>query len=277
MNIQLIISSIELGAIYSLVTLAVWFATTIISFEDLSVEGTFVLGGALTTYSILSLKLPAIIALIFAFCGGAFAGAATGILHTFLGLSQMLSGIVVATALFSFNLALCSAQAMLPLDQLLFAVVPAKMAYALLLPICVGIYVVISWLLTTEIGFVLRAIGRNASVIEALGKDTRLFKIGALALTNGLTALAGALLVQYVGYFSIWSGIGTLVIALASLMISKIIGKQPYYLIAGSLLYQFLIAITLELRMAPEWNKAISAAIIIMLVGAHQFMKGSHA
>ena len=261
---------IERGLIFSITVMAIYITSRIIRFDDLSVEGSFGLGGALMAL-LITYSMPWFIALPLATFSGAFAGLATGLLHTKLKLNNLISGIVVTTALFSINLKIAGSNMMLGNNTTLFNVLKIPHLF-ILLPLITTILFIIKWLLTTEFGFLLTAVGDNKQMLTNLGKNADLYTIAALMLSNGLTAFTGALFVQYVGYFSIWASVGVLIIALAGLILAETLNKQfTVNLIIGAILYQAIIAATFECNIDPEWNKLITALLIIAMITLKQY------
>jgi putative ABC transport system permease protein len=123
------------------------------------------------------------------------------------------------------------------------------------------------WALNTEAGFILRTVGANPIVLTTLGKSRNAIKVMGLVLANALNALTGSLFVQYVGYFSIWSNVGILIMALASLMLGEALTKkQGLNALLGSIIYQAIIALTFELNLDQDWNKLVTALLIIALL-----------
>lgn len=268
-NLSILTGIVERGLIFGLVICAVYLSTRLIAFDDLSVEGSFGLGGAVTALWLVHSWCP-FTALVIASCAGALAGAITGILHTKLKLNNLISGVVTTTALFSINLKLAGANAALNTHRTIFDFVPNTLAtikcVIILLPLCVGILYGVQWLLTTQVGLLLKAVGSNPRVLTALGKSSHRFIVFTLALANGLTALAGALFVQYVGYFSIWAGLGIFITSLIGLIIAQMVSSScGPLLIVGSIAYQTIVAITFEFDVDQDWNKLITALLIIVL------------
>jgi len=256
---------IERGLIFSLAVMSIYISSRIIRFDDLSVEGSFGLGGALMAL-LITQSCPWWIALPLATCSGALAGLATGLLHTKLKLNNLISGIVTTTALFSINLKIAGSNMIIGNKATLFSSLPSH-KIALLIPVIMFVLLSIQWLLKTEFGFLLYAVGDNKQMLTNLGKDADSYTIAALMLSNALTALSGALFVQYVGYFSIWASVGILIIALAGLILSETFGKQfSYNIIIGAIIYQAIIATTFEFNIDPEWNKLITALLIIIMI-----------
>jgi len=259
---------IERGLIFSVSVMSIYLTSRIIRFDDLSVEGSFGLGGALTAL-LLSYNISWIIALPIATIGGAIAGLATGLLHTQLKLNNLISGIVVTTALFSINLKIAGSNMMLGNKSTLFSLLGDANALKLivLLPLIGGLLLLMKWFLNTECGYLLNAVGDNPQMLTNLGKNPQLYTIAALMLGNALTALCGALFVQYVGYFSIWSSVGLLIIALAGLILSETVSQGfGINLLIGAIAYQAIIAATFEFNVDPEWNKLITALLIIIMI-----------
>jgi putative tryptophan/tyrosine transport system permease protein len=260
---------IERGLIFSITVMAIYITSRIIRFDDLSVEGTFGLGGALMAL-LLTYNVSWIVAFPLVIAAGAIAGVVTGLLHTKLKLNNLISGIVVTTALFSINLKIAGSNMVIGNKATLFDLIAAftNAKIIILVPVICALLLLIKWFLHTECGFLLEAVGDNPQMLTNLGKDADTYTIAALALANGLTALAGALFVQYVGYFSIWSSVGILIIALAGLILSETFGKSfGYNLLIGAILYQAILAATFEFNVDPEWNKLITALLIILMIG----------
>jgi putative ABC transport system permease protein len=259
---------IERGLIFAITVMAIYMTSRIIHFDDLSVEGSFGLGGALMAL-LLTRNVHWLIAFPLVIAVGAIAGLATGILHTKLKLNNLISGIVVTTALFSINLKIAGSNMVIGNRTTLFDLIAlsANMKIIILLPLVCGLLMIIKWFLNTECGFLFKAVGDNPQMLTNLGKDADTYTIAALALANGITAFAGALFVQYVGYFSIWSSVGILIIALAGLILSETLGKTfGFNLLVGAILYQAILAATFEFNVDPEWNKLITALLIILMI-----------
>jgi len=259
---------IERGLIFSISVMAIYITSRIIRFDDLSVEGSFGLGGALMAL-LLTRSIHWAIAFPLVIAAGAIAGLATGLLHTKLKLNNLISGIVVTTGLFSINLKIAGSNMVLGSKPTLFDLIPgaANMKIIILLPVISGLLLIIKWFLRTECGFLFKAVGDNPQMLTNLGKNAHTYTIAALMLANGLTAFAGALFVQYVGYFSIWSSVGILIIALAGLILSESLGQAfGFNLLIGAILYQAIIAATFEFNVDPEWNKLITALLIVLMI-----------
>ncbi len=273
---------IERGLIFGITVMAIYITSRIIHFDDLSVEGTFGLGGALMAL-LLTRNVHWFIAFPLVIAAGAIAGAATGLLHTKLKLNNLISGIVVTTALFSINLKIAGSNMVVGSKPTIFDLIAgaANMKIIILLPLICALLLTIKWFLHTECGFLFKAVGDNPQMLTNLGKNADTYTIAALALANGITACAGALFVQYVGYFSIWSSVGILIIALAGLILSETLGKSfGFNLLIGAILYQAILAATFEFNVDPEWNKLITAVLIVLMIALKKHStildKGNH-
>lgn len=259
---------IERGLIFSVPVMAIYITSRIIRFDDLSVEGSFGLGGALMAL-LLTKNISWMIAFPVVIFTGALAGLATGLLHTKLKLNNLISGIVVTTGLFSINLKIAGSNMIVGNKTTLFDLFAAlgNAKIFVLLPLIIALLMLVRWFLHTECGYLFNAVGDNPQMLTNLGKNADTYTIAALMLANGLTAFAGALFVQYVGYFSIWSSVGILIIALAGLILSETLGHAfSFNLIVGAILYQAIIAATFEFNVDPEWNKLITAVLIILMI-----------
>ena len=272
---------IERGLIFGITVMAIYMSSRVIHFDDLSVEGSFGLGGALMAL-LLTRNVHWLLAFPLVIIAGAVAGTITGLLHTKLKLNNLISGIVVTTALFSINLKIAGSNMVIGNKATLFTIADtANMKIILLLPLVCALLIAIKWFLQTECGFLFKAVGDNPQMLTNLGKNADTYTIAALAFANGITAFAGALFVQYVGYFSIWSSVGILIIALAGLILSETLGKNfGFNLLIGAILYQAILAATFEFNVDPEWNKLITALLIILMIALKKhstlFDKGNH-
>lgn len=259
---------IERGLIFSITVMAIYITSRIIRFDDLSIEGSFGLGGALMAL-LLMYNTPWFIAFALVIMAGAVAGLVTGLLHTKLKLNNLISGIVVTTGLFSINLKIAGSNMILSNKSTIFDLIAgvSTLKIMILLPLICALRLLMKWFLQTECGYLLHAVGDNPQMLTNLGKNADTYTIAALMLANALTAFAGALFVQYVGYFSIWSGIGILIIGLAGLILSETISYAfGFNLLIGAIAYQAIISATFEFNIDPEWNKLITALLIVIMI-----------
>lgn len=287
---------LERGIIFWFVVAAVWLSSQLLKFDNLAIEGAFGLGGAVTAFLIVADFSP-ILVLIAAFFSGVLSGVFTALLHRKVGLNNLISGIVVTTGLFSILLKIAGSHQSLAGHDTIFTLVPYYgrfvpvgrylRHYVPIYPLFPLMFIIgfffstMRWLLTTEFGYLLHAVGDNRQMITNLGKSVDFYLMAGLGLSNGFAAVAGSLFVQYTGYFSIWTGVGMLVIGLAGMIIAQTISKEFGRALAfGSILYQLIITLTIELQLDQDWNKAITALLIVLLIVVKQFImrkEGTHA
>lgn len=254
----------EEGLVYAIMALGVYITYKILDFPDLSVDGTFPLGAALTAIGISSGFLNPAAALFLSFGAGAAAGCVTGLIHVKLKVRDLLSGIIVMTALYSINLRIAG-RANLPIfnkdtifsNPFLTRYVPAALA-PYMVTIILFIIVLICKLaldayLKTRSGYLLRAVGDNDALVTSLAKDKGMVKIVGLAIANGFAALAGSVYCQQKGFFDISIGTGTIVIGLANVIIGTQLFKRFGFVksttavIIGSILYKACVSMALLL------------------------------
>jgi putative ABC transport system permease protein len=273
--IDLIIGITERGLIFSCIVAATYLSSRLINFDNLSIEGSFGLGGALTAL-LISWNVNPWLGLVSAAAVGSLSGVAVGLLNTKLKLNSLISGIVVTTGLFSITLKTGGANMALNGKNTIFNLMPNFLipyqALTLLLVFCTILFIFIKWFLETEIGFLLRTVGDTPQMLTNVGKSVDKYKIMGLAISNALAAVGGALFVQYTGYFSIWTSVGLLIIGLAGMIIAETIDKNfSTILIIGSIWYQAIIALTFEMQLDQDWNKLITAMLIILLIAAKKY------
>lgn len=276
-GLDIIQGIIEQGLIYAIIVAGIYLSSRVINFDDLSVEGSFGVGGAISAIFVAAGSYP-IIGLIGAMIAGALAGMCTGLLNTKLKLNNLISGIVVTTGLFSITLKIAGANMGLSGKPTIFSLIPESLMHykflIILLPINLAVIYLIKWFLNTEVGFLVRAVGDNPQMLTNLGKSTDFYKTLALMLSNMLAALGGALFVQKVGYFSIWANVGILIVSLAGLILSEAITKKfGVAIIAGAIAYQAIISMTFELQIDQDWNKLVTALLIVALILIKNMLK----
>ena len=261
---------LEEGLVYAVMALGVYITYKILDFPDLSVDGTFPLGSALTAAGIANgLPLVGVIhpaaALPLSFLVGAFAGCVTGLIHVKLKVRDLLSGIIVMTGLYSINLKIAG-QANLPIfskdtifsNAFLTGHVPEFLrpytTFLILMAITIVCKLLLDAYLTTRSGYLLRAVGDNDVLVTSLAKDKGMVKIVGLAIANGFAALAGSIYCQQKGFFEISTGTGTMVIGLANVIIGTQLFKRLSFfkattaVIAGSILYKACVSLALMIN-----------------------------
>lgn len=266
----IIFGILEEGLVYAIMALGVYITYKILDFPDLSVDGTFPLGAAVTAAGIAN-GLPfigtisTVAALFISFTVGALAGCITGLIHVKLKVRDLLSGIIVMTALYSINLRIAG-KANLPIfsketifsNSFLSAHVPEAaspfIVTIILFVIVMICKVLLDAYLQTRSGYLLRAVGDNDVLVTSLAKDKGLVKIVGLAIANGFAALAGSVYCQQKGFFEISIGTGTMVIGLANVIIGTQLLKRVGFIrsttavIIGSIVYKACVSIALLLN-----------------------------
>ena len=266
----IIFGILEEGLVYAIMALGVYITYKILDFPDLSVDGTFPLGAAVTAAGIAN-GLPFIgtispvAALFISFAVGALASCITGLIHVKLKVRDLLYGIIVMTALYSINLRI-TGKANLPIfsketifsNSFLSAHVPEAaspfIVTIILFVIVLVCKVLLDAYLQTRSGYLLRAVGDNDVLVTSLAKDKGLVKIVGLAIANGFAALAGSVYCQQKGFFEISIGTGTMVIGLANVIIGTQLLKRVGFIrsttavIIGSIVYKACVSIALLLN-----------------------------
>ncbi len=265
---------IERGLVFSIIVASVYIASRLITFDNLAVEGAFGLGGALTAYLMFHGYHPWA-SLAGAIMIGALSGVITGVLHTKLKLNKLMSGIVVTTGLFSITLKIAGSNMALGNKATVFSCIPTVLApyqaFIVLAILSLFLFAMISWFLKTEVGYLLRAAGDTPQMLANLGKSVDFYIIMGLMISNMLAALSGALFVQYSGYFSIWASVGVLIIGLAGMILAQTLNRSfGWSLVVGSIAYQAILALTFELQLDQNWNKLITAVLIVLLIVINQ-------
>ena len=253
---SIILGVLNEGLIYALMALGVYITYTILDFPDLSVDSTFPMGAAVTATLILA-GMPPVLTLFIAFGAGALAGTVTGLIHVKLKVRDLLSGIIVMTALYSLNLRITGDKANLPIfsrdtifDNEFVYGLPSPLnefsTVVILLLIVAAVKILLDLYMKTRSGYLLRAVGDNETLVTSLAKDKGSVKI--LGLANGLAALSGAVYCQQKGFFEISVGTGTIVMGLASVIIgTKVFArfgklKATTAVILGTIVYKACVS-----------------------------------
>ena len=269
---------IEKGLIFSGVVAAVFISTRLINRDNLSIEGAFGLGGALSALCALYGINPFVNLAVSTFVAG-LSGTIMGLLMTKARINHIVSGIVVTSGLFSVVLVTVGSNVALAHNPTLFNIVTSPFfgpyKKLIILGILVsGVIALVRWVLKTEVGLLLHAVGDTPQMVINVGKSIDRYTILGMTLSNTLAALSGALFVHDSGYFSIWSSVGVMVIGLAGLILAQTINNEwGWSLVVGSVAYQALISWTFELQLDPNWNKLITAVLIIALIMAKQSLR----
>lgn len=272
-----ILSALELGCIYALVALALFLSFRILNIADMTTDGSFTLGCAVS--ATIAVAGHPILALPAAMAAGAAAGFVTAALQTRFRIPSILAGIITNTGLYTVNLAVMGFSSnvnMLKTPTLFSLLKPTlgagfKLIPAALISILAGL--LLAAFLKTRLGLSIRATGDNPDMVRASSINTAFTVTVGLCIANAMTALSGAVLAQYQKTADINMGTGMVIIGLASLIIGETIlpkGKTLVKIlgaILGSIVYRFIIAIALRLDLPSECLKLISAVIVALAIG----------
>ncbi len=258
MSLYTLLGAFEIGLIFSLVALGVYISFRLLRFPDLTVDGSFPLGGAVAATLISSGSDP-FLATIVATIAGAVAGLITGWLNIRLKIMDLLASILMMIALYSINLRIMG-KPNVPLitEPTVFSVLqPDSISDYVLRPLLLVVVVLaakflLDWFFSTQTGLAMRATGSNARMARAQGVHTGLMVLGGMALSNALVGLAGALFAQTQGGADISMGVGTIVIGLAAVIVGEsLLPSRRLYLatiavVVGAIVYRFFIALALN-------------------------------
>ena len=270
------------GLIWGLMALGVYITFRILDAADLTVDGSFTLGGAVAVMLILG-GCPAWLAVLCAVLAGMLAGLVTGLLHVKLGIPIILAGILTQFSLYSINLHVMgmAANKALSVDKYRLLLSSRNIPSAILTSLLIA-FVLVSvfyWYFGTERGCAIRCTGNNPALARALGIDIGRMKIIALALSNGLVALSGALMSQFQGFADINMGRGAIVIGLAAVIIGEALGRallgkrlnfygRMSFAVIGGIMYYLVVVVVLWLRLNSNDLKLITAVIVALFLAA---------
>ena len=283
---NLIISTIAQGLLWALLALGVFITFRILDVADLTVEGSFPMGAAISAV-LITMGVNPWLTVVIAGIGGMVAGAVTGWIHTKLKIPALLAGILTMIALYSVNLHIMGKAniSLLRMDTVYSAIhsmgvsnVVALTIIGVVVTVVVGLF--LFWFFGTELGTSIRATGVNPQMIRAQGVNTDSMIVLGLLLSNGFVAVSGALIAQSQGFADIGMGVGTIVIGLASVIIGevlfasssvvrKLFGNSSFVLslvavVFGSIIYRIVIAAVLYLGMPPNDLKLFTAILVAL-------------
>ncbi len=276
-----IVTILEQGLIYAILALGVYITYKILDFPDLTVDGSFPLGAAVTA-ALITRGMNPYLTLPVSFLAGVLAGVCTGLIHVKCKVRDLLSGIIMMTALWTVNLYIAGT-ANVPLfsrdsifkNDFLIEIVPESMkSYVTLIVVlilAVVCKIILDLYMNTKSGYLLRAVGDNETVVTALAKDQGNVKILGLAIANGLVSLAGCVFAQEERVFEISMGTGAIVIGLASVIIGTSIFKKISYVktttavIIGSIIYKACVAVAIR-NFEPQAMKLITAVLFLIIL-----------
>ena len=286
------IDGLQMGLCFAVLALGVYISYSILDFPDLSVDGTFPLGGVCCTVLMLKLGVPALIAVFLSFFAGVIAGAVTGILHVKFNISKLLSGIIVMTALLSVTLALTKLLTKTGFTTTIFSfrsenltgIFSGKTAsllgnansdYMIILIeliFVISVKVIIDLFLKTKLGYMLKATGDNEMLVASLGKDNGTYKILGIALANGFSAMSGALYSNLYSQYDNSCGSGKVVMALASVIIGMaVFSKIRFFadttaVILGAVIYSLCLNYLVLVDTNGIYLKLLNAVMFALIL-----------
>ncbi len=271
---------ISQGLIWGIMALGIYITFRLLDVADLTVDGSFTTGGAVTVMLILG-GWPAWAALLVAVAIGMLAGLCTGLLHTRFGIPAILSGILTQFALYSINLRIMgmAANKAVSVDKYHLILSSRNIPLAILTAAVIALLLicVFYWYFGTEQGSALRATGSNPAMSSALGINIAHMKVLGLALSNGIVAMAGGLMCQYQGFADINMGRGAIVIGLAAVIIGEVIANallKKYvnffvtlaFTVIGGILYYLVVVVVLWLRLNSNDLKLFTAIVVALFL-----------
>ena len=271
--------AVSQGVLWGIMVLGVYITYKILDIADLTVDGSFALGGCVCALLVVDKGLDPLLALGLATLAGMIAGAVTGVLHTIFDIPAILAGILTQIGLWSVNLRVMgkSNRPLVKVDTIFSRIVDMsgmkQSAVSLVIGVLIAILIIafLYWFFGTELGSTLRATGNNENMIRALGVNTKYTKLLALTLSNGLVGLSGALVCQSQKYADIGMGTGAIVIGLAAIVIGEVLmgrlksfGSKLSSAVIGCVVYFLIRAIVLQLGMDANDMKLLSAVIVAL-------------
>ena len=275
-----LLGGIAQGLIWGLMALGVLITFRLLDVADLTVDGSFTLGAAVTVMLIIA-GWPAWLAMLVAVIAGILAGLCTGLLHVKLGIPVILAGILTQFSLYSINLRIMgmAANKALSVDKYNLILSSRNITSSILTSLVIAFVLVcvFYWYFGTEQGSALRATGSNPAMSRALGIDIGAMKILGLAISNGVVALSGGLMSQYQGFADINMGRGAIVIGLAAVIIGEVLGKAILgkhlnffgtmsFVVIGGVVYYLVVVLVLWLRLNSNDLKLITAVIVALFL-----------
>ena len=278
---SLLLSVFEQGMIYAIMALGVYITYKILDFPDLTVDGSFPMGAAITCI-LISKGIDPFATLPISFAAGVLVGILTGVIHVKLKVRDLLSGIIMMTALYTVNLRIAGRNLPIYTNETIFdnglvnRIFPEAMRPYQTVIIILIFTLIVKYLLDaylhTKSGFLLRAVGDNDMIVTSLGVDKGLVKIVGLAIANGLVSLGGCVYAQQQRYFDVSMGTGTVVIGLASVIIGTSLFKKVTFMrvtssvVIGSIIYKGCVALALRLGLPSTDLKLITAVLFLVIL-----------
>jgi putative ABC transport system permease protein len=287
---DLIISTATQGFIYALLSYGIYITYKILDFPDLTVDGSFPLGAAITAVLLVNGMNP-FVALIAAMLVGAVAGLVTGIIHVKFGVRDLLAGIITMTALFSINLQIAGSN--LAVERAIDTIFTSGPIMAIMggsslmlrkfvmsLIVALVLKLVLDWYLSTKSGMLLRAVGDNSTLVTTLAKDKGTVKILGLVIANALVALSGAMVCMEQRAFSSTMGTGQMVFGLAAVIIGTTLFRKMSFVkgttavLVGSVFYKACIQVAISLGLPANLMKLATAVLFLAVLVLGNRQKG---
>lgn len=285
MNLTIVLGALELGGIFAILSLGLYVSYKILDLPDLTVDGSFTLGCAIS--AVMTVHSAPYLGILLAFLVGCIAGTVTGLLITKFKIMPLLSGILTMTALYSINLRIMGDSPSISLFE--YRTVFTGLAWfdpyhkivvigVVVLFICLFLH----YFLRTQLGLALRACGDNEDMVRASSIDTDKMKILGLSLANGFVAMAGAVYSQHQTFADINSGTGMMVIGLASIIVGMTFIKkdkiifQLLAVIFGAIFYRAILTIALQLGLPSGDLKLLSAVLVVIAIASANVKRRKH-
>ena len=281
------------GLAFAALAWGVYLSSRVLRFADITPDGSFTLGAAVAAAMIVSGTSP-LVATLVAIVAGMGAGYVTGVLHTRLGVKDLLAGILVMTALYSVNLHVMGKSNISLLDvKTLVAdvhrIIPASVGWSddlslgvLFLASTIVLGGILAWYLKTDFGMAMRAVGDNPAMITAQGVDKRRMIELGLAIANGLVAFSGALMAQQQGFADVAMGVGTLVAGMAAVIMGETLlfhrrglGVTIIMVAAGAILFRLMVSLALRMGLNPIDLKLATAAFVLAALALPKLRKSA--
>jgi putative ABC transport system permease protein len=286
------------GLTWTVFALGVFITFRILNYADLTCEGSFALGGSISSVFLVRFGLNPYLSLLVALLSGLAAGAVTGLLHTKLKIPSILSGILTMFGLYSINLRIMGQPntSLVGNKSMIFMIkdmlptaaelgvkdIVLQTGVVLVVGLIFSLIVIafLYWFFGTEIGSCIRATGNNDTMVRAQGVNTDMTKIAGLSFSNGLIALAGALVTQTQGYADVGMGQGVIVIGLASIVIGEVLffraknfAVKMLAIMCGSVIYRIIIALILRMGLDTNDMKLFTAVVVALALSVPTLFK----
>ena len=274
------------GLIWGLMAIGVYISFKILDIADLTVDGSICTGACVCAVLITG-GMPVWLSVILAFVAGAIAGTVTGLLHTALGIPSILAGILTQLMLYSVNLTILGGKSLVSFvggqHKLLLSMSNNTLAVVTGVVINAAVIIVLWLFFYTEVGLTLKSTGDNPDMSRAQGINVKRNKVIGLAISNGIVALAGALLAQYKGSANINDGRGAIVIGLAAIFIGLSVSLKikPNFVVSligvigGGIVYYIIYNFVILLGLKTDFLKMLSAIIVVIFL-AVPYIKGEY-